>query len=203
MTITAAMVKELRDKTGAGMMDCKKALSESNGRMEEAINFLRQKGLATARRRASRAIKEGQIAAYIHAGGKMGVLVEINCETDFVSRTPQYAELAKNVAMHIAAAAPLVLSREEVDPELIEREKEIYRSLALAEGKPEKIIDRIVEGKLDKFFAENVLLEQPYIKDTEMTVADYLNQIIALTGEKIEIRRFIRFVLGEEPADEI
>ncbi|MBW2617762.1 MAG: translation elongation factor Ts [Deltaproteobacteria bacterium] len=202
MTITAAMVKELRDKTGAGMMDCKKALSESNGQMQEAIDLLRQKGLATARQRASRAIKEGQVVAYIHAGGKLGVLVEINCETDFVARTPEYAEFAKNVAMHIAAAAPLALSREELAPELIEREKEIYRAQALDEGKPEQVIDRIVEGKLKKFFAETVLLEQPYVKETEMTVADYLNQTIAQTGEKMEIRRFTRFVLGEELENE-
>jgi len=202
MTITAAMVKELRDKTGTGMMDCKKALSESNGQMQEAIDLLRQKGLATARQRASRAIKEGQIAAYIHAGGKMGVLVEVNCETDFVARTPKYAEFAKNVAMHIAAAAPLALSREELTPELIEREKEIYRVQALDEGKPEQIIDRIVEGKLKKFFAETVLLEQPYVKDTDVTVADYLNQTIAQTGENMEIRRFTRFVLGEELENE-
>jgi len=202
MTITAVMVKELRDKSGAGMMDCKKALSESNGQMQEAIDLLRQKGLATARQRASRAIKEGQITAYIHAGGKMGVLVEVNCETDFVARTPEYAEFAKNVAMHIAAAAPLALSREELTPELIEREKEIYRAQALDEGKPEQIIDRIVEGKLKKFFAETVLLEQPYVKDTDMTVADYLNQTIAQTGENMEIRRFTRFVLGEELENE-
>ena len=202
MTITAAMVKELRDKTGAGMMDCKKALGESSGQMQEAIDLLRQKGLATARQRASRAIREGQVAAYIHAGGKMGVLVEVNCETDFVARTPEYAEFAKNVAMHVAAAAPLALSREELAPELIEREKEIYRAQALDEGKPENIIDRIVEGKLKKFFAETVLLEQPYVKETEMTVADYLNQTIAQTGENMEIRRFTRFVLGEELENE-
>lgn len=198
MPITAAMVKDLREKTGAGMMDCKKALAESGGELQAAIEYLRQKGLATARRRAGRAIKEGRVAAYIHGGGKIGVLVEVNCETDFVSRSPDYGEFVKNVAMHIAAAAPLAIRREELPPALIEKEKALYRQQALEEGKPEKILDRIIEGKLKKFYAETCLLEQAYVKDPEMTVADYLNQTIAKIGENIEIRRFARFVLGEE-----
>ncbi len=198
MEITAAMVKELRDKTGAGMMDCKKALGESGGDLKAALEYLRQKGLATARKRASRLASQGQVGAYIHAGGKIGVLVEVNCETDFVSRTEEYSEFVKNIAMHIAASAPLAVRREDLDPALIEQEKDIYRHQALEEGKPEKVIERIIEGRLKKFFAESCLLEQPYVKDTDMSVADYLNQTVAKTGENMEIRRFARFVLGEE-----
>jgi len=196
--ITASMVKELRDKTGAGMMDCKKALAESGGEIQAAIEYLRQKGLATARKRAGRAIKQGQVGSYIHGGGKIGVLVEVNCETDFVGRTPEFGEFVKNIAMHIAAAAPLAVNREEVPPEVVEQEKKIYRAQALEEGKPEKIVDKIIEGRLKKFFTETVLLEQPYVKDPDMSVADYLNQTIAQTGENMEIRRFARFVLGED-----
>jgi len=196
--ITASMVKELRDKTGAGMMDCKKALAESGGEIQAAIEYLRQKGLATARKRAGRAIKQGQVGSYIHGGGKIGVLVEVNCETDFVGRTPEFGEFVKNIAMHIAAAAPLAVNREEVPPEVVEQEKKIYRAQALEEGKPEKIVDKIIEGRLKKFFTETVLLEQPYVKDPDMSVADYLNQTIAQTGENMEIRRFARFLLGED-----
>ncbi len=197
MAITAAMVKELREKTGAGMMDCKRALTESDGDMTAATDYLRQKGLATAKKRADRAAKMGQIGCYIHGGGKIGVMVEVNCETDFVGRTEEYGEFVKNIAMHIAAAAPLAVDRDQIPEEVIEKEKEIYRAQALEEGKPEKIVDRIVEGKLKKFFAENCLLEQPYVKDPDMTVADYLHQTIAKTGENMEIRRFTRYVLGE------
>jgi len=196
--ISAAMVKELRDKTGAGMMDCKRALAESGGDLSAANDYLRKKGLATARKRADRTANMGQVGAYIHGGGKIGVLVEVNCETDFVGRTEEYSEFVKNIAMHIAAAAPLAVRREDLDPEVVDREKAIYREQALAQGKPEKVVDRIVEGKLKKFYAESCLLEQPFVKDTDMTVADYLNQTIAKTGESMEIRRFARFVLGED-----
>ncbi len=198
MDITAAMVKELREKTGAGMMDCKKALTESGGDMSAANDYLRKKGLATAKKRAGKESKMGQVGSYIHAGGKIGVLVEINCETDFVGKTEEYSEFVKNVAMHIAAAAPIAVKKEEIDPEVVEKEKTIYREKALAEGKPEKVLDRIVEGQLKKFFSESCLLEQPYVKDPDMTIADYLNQTIAKTGESMEIRRFCRYVLGEE-----
>jgi len=196
--ITASMVKELREKTGAGMMDCKKALTESGGEIQAAIEYLREKGLATARKRAGRAIKQGQVGSYIHGGGKIGVLVEVNCETDFVGRTPEFGEFVKNIAMHIAAAAPLAVNREEVPAEVVEQEKKIYRVQALEEGKPEKIVDKIIEGRLKKFFSETVLLEQPYVKDPDMSVSDYLNQTIAQTGENMEIRRFARFLLGED-----
>lgn len=197
MAITAAQVKELREKTGAGMMDCKKALGESGGDMDQAVDYLRQKGLATAKKRAGRDTKMGQVGSYIHAGGKIGVLLEVNCETDFVGRTPEFEDFVKNVAMHIAAAAPLAVSREEIDPTVVEKEKEIYRQQCLEEGKPEKIIDKIVEGKLKKFYAESVLLEQAYVKDTDMTITDYLNQTVAQCGENVEIRRFCRYLLGE------
>ena len=198
MEITAAMVKDLREKTGAGMMDCKKALAESGGDMSAANDYLRKKGLATAKKRAGKESKMGQVGSYIHAGGKIGVLVEVNCETDFVGKTEEYSEFVKNVAMHIAAAAPLAVKKEDIDPEVVEKEKDIYREKALAEGKPEKILDRIVEGQLKKFYSENCLLEQPYVKDPDMTIADYLNQTIAKTGESMEIRRFARFALGED-----
>ena len=198
MAITAAQVKELREKTGAGMMDCKKALGESGGDMDKAVDYLRQKGLATAKKRAGRDTKMGQVGSYIHAGGKIGVLLEVNCETDFVGRTPEFEDFVKNVAMHIAAAAPLAVSREEIDPTVVEKEKEIYRQQCLEEGKPEKIIDKIVEGKLKKFYAESVLMEQAYVKDTDMTITDYLNQTVAQCGENVEIRRFCRYLLGEE-----
>jgi elongation factor Ts len=196
--ITAQMVKELREKSGAGMMDCKKALAEAGGDAVAAMDYLRKKGLATAKKRAGRATSMGQVGSYIHAGGKIGVLVEINSETDFVGRTEEFSEFVKNIAMHIAASAPLAVRPEEIDPAVVEKEKVIYREKALAEGKPEKIVDKIVEGQLKKFFAESCLLEQPYVKDTSLTVADYLNQTIAKTGESVDIRRFVRFVLGEE-----
>ncbi len=197
MEITAAMVKDLREKTGAGMMDCKKALAESGGDISAANDYLRKKGLATAKKRAGRESKMGQVGSYIHAGGKIGVLIEVNCETDFVGKTEEYSEFVKNVAMHVAAAAPMAIKKEDLDPAVVEKEKTIYREKALAEGKPEKVLDRIVEGQLKKFFSENCLLEQPYVKDTDMTIEDYLNQTIAKTGESMEIRRFARFALGE------
>jgi elongation factor Ts len=196
--ISAAMVKELREKTGAGMMDCKEALSECNGEIEKAVDFLRKKGLATAQKRAGRAMKEGVVQSYIHMGGKMGVLVEVNCETDFVGKTDDFNEFAKNIAMHIAASSPLGVVAEDIPQDVIDREKEIYRAQALETGKPENIVDKIAEGKLAKFYKEVSLMDQPYVKDPSKSISDYLNEVIAKTGENITIRRFARFQLGEE-----
>ena len=179
-------------------MDCKAALKEAEGDMEKAVEHLRKKGLATAQKRAGRATSQGQIGAYIHAGGKMGVMVEVNCETDFVGRTDQFGEFVHNIAMHIAAANPLCVRREEMPSALVEKEKEIYRAQAKETGKPEKVIEKIVEGKVDKFFKDSCLLEQAYVKNPDITITDYLNDTIAQTGESITIRRFARFVLGEE-----
>jgi len=191
------MVKQLREKSGAGIMDCKNALGECDGDIEKAIEFLRKKGLATAQKRAGRATKEGAIQAYIHMGGKIGVLVEVNCETDFVAKTDDFTEFVKNIAMHVAATNPLGIVPEDVSPEAIEKEKEIYRAQALEMGKPENIVDKIAEGKLQKFFKESCLMNQAYVRDPDKTVADYLNEIIAKTGEKISVRRFVRFQIGE------
>jgi elongation factor Ts len=198
MSITAAMVKELRDKTNAGMMDCKKALTESGGDMEKAIDWLRQKGLSVAAKRAGRVASEGQVASYIHAGGKLGVMVEVNCETDFTGKTEEFSAFAKDLAMHIAASNPLCVSEEQLPAEVLEREREIYKAQALDQGKPEKIMDKIIEGKLKKFAAESCLMNQPFVKDTDKTIADLVNELRAKTGENIQIRRFARFVLGEE-----
>ncbi len=195
--ISAGMVKELREKTGAGMMDCKKALSEVNADMEKAVEFLRKKGLATAQKRAGRALNEGIIQSYIHMTGKLGVLVEVNCETDFVAKNEDFQEFAKNIAMHIAASNPLGISPEDVPEDLIEKEKEIYRAQALEMGKPENVIDKIVEGKLKKFYEESCLLNQPYVRDTNLSVADLLNEMIAKIGENISIKRFVRYQIGE------
>ncbi|HHW92520.1 MAG TPA: translation elongation factor Ts [Firmicutes bacterium] len=196
--VTAAQVKELREKTGAGMMDCKKALLESNGDLEKAMEILREKGLAAAAKRAGRVTGEGIIDSYIHAGGKIGVLVEVNCETDFVARNQQFKEFAHNIAMQIAATNPSYVSIEEVPEEVVAREREILRQQALNEGKPEKIVDKIVDGRLAKFYQEVCLLEQAYIRDQDRTVKDLLAEQIATIGENISIRRFVRFVLGEE-----
>jgi len=196
--ITAKMVKELREKTNAGMMDCKKALTETGGDMDKAIDYLRQKGLLTARKRAGRATKEGVAHAYIHAGSKLGVLVEINCETDFVARNEQFIEFAHNVAMHIAAANPVALDVASLPPDIVEKEKAIYRAQALEMGKPEKILDKIIEGRLKKFYSEACLLEQPYVKDPDLTIGDLLNETVAKLGENINIRRFSRFQVGED-----
>ncbi|MDM8552678.1 translation elongation factor Ts [Desulfobacterales bacterium HSG2] len=196
-TINAAMVKELREKTGAGMMDCKKALGECDGDMDKAVDFLRKKGLATAKKRAGRAMKEGVVESYIHTGGKIGVMVEVNCETDFVAKTDDFKEFAKNIAMHIAAVSPLGILPEDVPQELIDKEKEIYRAQAVETGKPENIVDKIAEGKLSKFFKENCLMDQQYVKDPGKSVKDYLNEIIAKIGENITVKRFARFQLGE------
>jgi elongation factor Ts len=195
--ISAAMVKQLREKTGAGMMDCKNALSEVDGDIEKAIELLRKKGLATARKRAGRALSEGIIQSYIHMTGKLGVLVEVNCETDFVAKNDDFQEFTKNLAMHIAATNPLGITPEDISPEVIEKEKEIYRAQALDMGKPENVIDKIVEGKLNKFYQESCLLNQPYVRDTDITIADLLNQMIAKIGENISIKRFVRYQIGE------
>ena len=197
MEVSASMVKDLREKTGAGMMDCKKALAESAGNFEKAVDYLRQKGLATAARRAGKVASEGQIGSYVHAGGKIGVMVEVNCETDFVAKTDDFQAFAKDVAMHIAASSPLYIQRENVSPEALEREREIYRAQARDAGKPEKIMEKIVEGKLEKYYSEVCLLEQPFVKDPDRTVQDLLNGLIGKLGEKVEIRRFIRFQVGE------
>ena len=191
------MVKQLREKTGAGMMDCKNALSEVDGDMEKAIEFLRKKGLATAQKRAGRALSEGIIQSYIHMTGKLGVLVEVNCETDFVAKNDDFKEFTKNLAMHIAATNPLGITPEDISQEIIEKEKEIYRAQALDMGKPENVIDKIVEGKLNKFYQESCLLNQPYVRDTDITIADLLNQMIAKIGENISIKRFVRYQIGE------
>jgi len=192
------MVKELRDKTNAGMMDCKKALNETDGDMEKAIDLLRQKGLAVAQKRAGRATSEGVVQSYIHAGGKLGVLVEVNCETDFVAKTDGFLEFAKDISMHIAAVNPVSISREEVPAELAEREKAIYIQQAIDSGKPANIAEKIVVGRMDKFFAENCLLEQKFVKNPDVSVQDLLNELVAKMGENISIKRFVRFQVGEE-----
>jgi elongation factor Ts len=190
------MVKELRDKTNAGMMDCKKALTETAGDMEKAIDLLRQKGLAVARKRADRVTSQGVVESYIHAGAKLGVLVEVGCETDFVAKTDDFVAFARDVAMHIAASSPVAVTREEVPAELIEREREIYKAQALESGKPESIVDKIVSGKIDKFMAEICLMEQKFVKNPDLTVQDLLNELIAKMGENISIKRFARFQIG-------
>lgn len=195
--VSASMVKDLREKTGAGMMDCKKALSETGGNFEKAVDYLRQKGLATAAKRAGRIASEGRVGSYVHAGGKIGVIVEVNCETDFVAKTDDFQAFAKDIAMHIAASSPLYIRRENVPPEVLAREREIYGAQALEAGKPAKIVDKIVEGKLEKFYGEVCLLEQPFVKDPDLTVQDLLNGLIGKLGEKVEIRRFSRFQVGE------
>ena len=196
-TISAKMVMQLREKTGAGIMDCKGALTECNGDMEKAIDFLRKKGLATAAKRANRAMTEGIVASYIHMDSKLGVLVEVNCETDFVAKNDDFKAFSKNIAMHIAATNPAGIRPEDVSEEIINKEKEIYRGQVLEMGKPEKVADKIVEGKLKKYFKENCLMDQAYVRNPEMTVADLLNEMIAKIGENISIKRFVRFKIGE------
>lgn len=195
--ISAAMVKELREKTGAGIMDCKGALKEKDGNLEEALIFLREKGLASASKKGGRITSEGVVASYIHAGGKIGVMVEVNCETDFVARTPGFVDFVNDIAMHIAAAAPVALAREDVSAEAVETERSIFRTQALESGKPEKIVDKIIDGKIEKFFKESCLMEQAFVKDTDITIEDYIKQMIAKTGENISIRRYVRYVMGE------
>ncbi|ADK84113.1 translation elongation factor Ts [Desulfarculus baarsii DSM 2075] len=198
MEISVADIKKLREKTNAGMMDCKKALTECGGDMEKAVDWLRQKGLSVAAKRADREALEGQVACYIHAGGKLGVMVEVNCETDFSAKTDEFSQFARDVAMHIAAVNPLCVSEEQLDPAVVERERAIYRQQALEQGKPEKILDKIIEGKMAKFVSESCLLSQAFVKDTDKTIADLLNELRAKTGENVQIRRFARFVLGEQ-----
>jgi len=195
--VSAVQVRELRDKTGAGMMDCKRALAESAGDIEKAVVYLREKGLAAAAKRSGRAASEGQVGSYIHAGGKIGVLIEVNCETDFVARTPQFQGLVKDLAMQVAAANPRFVRREDVAPEVLEAERGIYRVQASESGKPAQVIDKIIDGKVEKFFADVCLLEQPFIKEPQRTVGQLVTDAIAQLGENIVVRRFARFQLGE------
>jgi elongation factor Ts len=202
MEVSASTVKELRDKTGAGMMDCKKALAESQGDLQKAVDYLRQKGLAAAAKKADRVAGDGAVGAYVHPGGKIGVLVEINCETDFVARTAEFQGLLKDIAMQIAAANPRVIRREEVSAAELEKEKTIYRRQALDTGKPEKVVDKIVEGKIERFFSEVCLLEQAFVKDPDKSISNVINDAIARLGENIQIRRFARYHLGEAAVKE-
>ncbi len=196
-TISAATVKELREKTGAGIMDCKEALSECNGDISNAVDILRKKGLATAAKRAGRATTEGIVESYIHMDSKLGVLVEINCETDFVAKNDDFKEFVKNIAMHITATNPVGIRQEDVPKETMDKEKEIYRAQVLEMGKPEKIVDKIVEGKLKKYFKDNCLMNQAYVRDPNITIEDLLNEMVAKIGENITIKRFARFKIGE------
>ncbi|MCI5227050.1 MAG: translation elongation factor Ts [Candidatus Electrothrix sp. AX2] len=196
MKITSQMVKELRDKTNAGMMDCKRALEKTEGDLEKAVDLLRQKGLAVAAKRAERATSEGTIECYVHAGGKLAVMVEVGCETDFVAKTDDFLAFAKDVAMHIAAVAPLAITREEIPQDLVDRERDIYVNQAKESGKPENIIEKIVTGKIDKYIAENCLMEQKFIKNPDLTVQDLLNELMAKMGENISVKRFTRYQLG-------
>lgn len=197
MAVSASAVKELRTKTGAGMLDCKKALDETNGDIDKAIALLREKGLAAAANKAGRIATEGVVESYIHAGGRIGVLVEINCETDFVAKTDQFREFARDVAMHIAASNPRYVRREDVPGNEIEQEREILRNQALNEGKPEKIVDKMVEGRIAKYYEEFCLMEQSFIKDPDKTIETLVNEKISTIGENISIRRFVRYELGE------
>ena len=196
--ISAASVKALRDKTGAGMMDCKKALGECNGDEEKAVAWLREKGLSKAQKRAGRATSEGVIGSYIHSNGKLGVMVEIKCETDFVARSERFLEFAKNVAMQIAAANPVCVTPEEVPADLLAKEREIFKNQAMEEGKPEAIAEKIVDGRVKKFYKEICLLEQPFIKDDKVTIKDLMNELIGVIGENVQIGRFSRMALGED-----
>ncbi len=197
MAISAKLVQELRAKTGAGIMDCKRALTETEGDLEKAVETLRKKGLAAAAKKAGRVTSEGAVASYIHGGGKIGVLVEVNCETDFVARTDQFQQLVKDISMHIAAANPLYLSREDVAQDVIEKEREIYRAQFQDSGKPENVIEKIVDGKIEKYFSDVCLLEQAFVKEQEKTIQQLVTEMIAQLGENLNIRRFVRFALGE------
>ncbi|MDO8947294.1 MAG: translation elongation factor Ts [Desulfocapsaceae bacterium] len=196
MNITSQMVKDLRDKTGAGMMDCKKALSENAGDMEKAVDFLRQKGLAIAAKRAGRATSEGVVETYIHAGGKLGVMVELNCETDFVAKTDDFLAFARDVAMHIAASNPVSLARDDVPADIVERERQIYVQQAIESGKPESIAEKMVAGKIDRFLSEICLLEQQFVKNPEKSIQDMLTELVGKMGENVSIKRFARFQVG-------
>ena len=197
MAVSASQVKELRERTGAGMMDCKKALEEAGGDMDKAIEILREKGLSAAAKKAGRIATEGVVESYIHAGGRIGVLVEINCETDFVAKTDTFKEFARDIAMQIAASSPKYVRKEDVPQEELDKEREILRNQALNEGKPEKVVDKIVEGRIGKYYEENCLLEQQFVKDPDKTISQLLNEKIAQIGENISIRRFVRYELGE------
>lgn len=197
MTITTQLIKELREKTGVGIMDCKTALKECDGDIDKSVEYLRKKGIATAQKRNDRITSQGQIQSYIHAGGKIGVMVEVNCETDFTGKTEDFTTFVKDLAMHVAATNPVSIDREGVPSELLEKEKDIYATQARETGKPEKIIDKIVEGKLTKFYSESCLLEQAFVKNPDISIQDLLNEMIAKTGEKMVIRRFVRYQLGE------
>ncbi|GGG80554.1 translation elongation factor Ts [Paenibacillus radicis (ex Gao et al. 2016)] len=197
MAVSASAVKELRERTGAGMLDCKKALDETNGDITKAIELLREKGLSAAANKAGRIATEGVVESYIHAGGRIGVLVEINCETDFVAKTDQFRSFAKDIAMHIAASNPKFVRREEVPSDELEKEREILRAQALNEGKPEKIVDKMVEGRISKYYEEYCLLEQSFVKDPDKTISALLNEKVSAIGENISIRRFVRYELGE------
>jgi len=194
--ITAQMVKDLRDKTNAGMMDCKRALGETEGDMEKSVDLLRQKGLAVAAKRADRATSEGVVECYIHGGGKLGVMVEVGCETDFVAKTDGFKEFARDIAMHIAAVNPVSVGRDDVPAEMVEREKEIYSAQALESGKPENIVEKIVTGKIEKYLSEICLMEQKYVKNPDLSIQDLLNELVAKMGENISIKRFARFQIG-------
>ena len=202
MAISAQQVKALRDKTGAGMMDCKKALQESGGDEAKAVDWLRQKGLSKAAKRAGRATSEGLIGSYIHSTGKIGVMVEVKCETDFVAKSDKFQEFAKNLAMQIAATSPLCVSPDQLPQDVLEREKAIYRQQALDEGKPENIVDKIVEGRVKKYYKEVCLIEQPFIKDDKVVIQDLINELVAVLGESILIGRFTRMALGEGGEEE-
>ena len=195
--ISATQVKQLRDKTGAGIMDCKEALSASSGDMDKAVEFLRKKGIATAQKRSGRAMSEGTIQAYIHMNARIGVMVEVTCETDFVAKSDDFLNFAKNIAMHIAASSPLGIRPEDIAPEVIAKEREIYRAQALELGKPAQVMDKIVDGKLKKFLQDSCLLQQPYVRDPDISIQDLLNELIAKIGENITIKRFVRFQVGE------
>ncbi len=200
MDVNANLVRELREKTGAGVMDCKKALAEAKGDLEAAVVWLREKGIAAAAKRAGRVASEGVVGSYIHAGGKLGVLVEVNCESDFVAKTPEFQTLVKELAMQIAAANPRGVRREELAPEVIAQERQIYASQAAGAGKPEAVINKIVEGKVEKFYAETCLYEQVWVRDPNRTIKDLIGEYVGKLGEKIEVRRFVRFQLGENLA---
>ena len=201
MAITADMVKKLRQQTGAGMMDCKKALIETNGDFEKAVTNLREKGIAVAMKRESRTASQGVIGSYIHTGSQIGVLVELNCETTFVAKTDEFQALARDLAMHISWSKPRYMKREDVPEDALEKEREVHRQWAIKEGKPENVIDRIVEGRMKEFYSQACLLEQPFIKDEEQTIQDLINGVVAKLGEKIAVARFIRFHVGETSGD--
>jgi len=197
LAVSTSQIKELREKTGVGIMDCKTALKECDGDINKAIDYLRKKGIATAKKRSSRTTSQGQVMSYIHAGGKIGVLVEVNCETDFTGKNEGFASFVKDLAIQIAATSPVAIDRESIPQDILEKEREIYATQAKESGKPEKVIEKIVEGKLKKFFSEACLLEQPFVKNPDITVQDLINEMIAKTGENIVMRRFVRFQLGE------